>query len=698
MKTTIMQRLWTAAMALVLLPVVAAATPASLSVEDFTIAAGETKEILIDLNNPSDEITLVQFDLRLPAGLSIAMEDGEMAIDIAGRTTWKKHSLSANGVNGLTRFLLASNTNAVISGTSGAVISIKITASSTFSGGDIKLENQLLVTPNAHEIKPADYTYTVNGEVATPASLSIEEFTMSAGETREILIDLNNPSDEITLVQFDLHLPAGLSIAMEDGEMAIDIAGRTTWKKHSLSANGVNGLTRFLLASNTNAVISGTSGAVISIKITASSTFSGGDIKLENQLLVTPSAHETKPANYTYTVVVEDNPHQPIDITGATLTLESVSSVYTGIPITPACEVMLNDQRLVADIDYIITCTDNVNVGTAKVIATGIGNYTGTVVATFTISKAMLTINADKLTKVYGEENPDLTYAISGFVNDEDASVLTALPVLNTDARTDSPVGKYRIKVSGGEARNYEFTYRDAVLTVMPRNLSDATVTLDAENYAYTGKCILPVVTVKCGSVVLVENTDYSLSATNDVEPGTATLRIKGWGNYTGTIDTTFVIYLKPSVEVIINGFTIDPILYELQRCSAPALFEAEQGTVEVDNYYALAGNIVCLSITPKSAYYVSKEDITGVDLVDNDPSDLRETRHYRYIVPKSGLVTIRVTFMQFVDGINSVDGDDDAAFDVYDLSGRKVRRHATTLNDLPKGVYVIGGRKQVVR
>ena len=37
-------------------------------------------------------------------------------------------------------------------------------------------------------------------------------------------------------------------------------------------------------------------------------------------------------------------------------------------------------------------------------------------------------------------------------------------------------------------------------------------------------------------------------------------------------------------------------------------------------------------------------------------------------------------------------------AFDVYDMSGRKVRRHATTLNDLPKGVYIIGGRMQVVR
>ena len=36
--------------------------------------------------------------------------------------------------------------------------------------------------------------------------------------------------------------------------------------------------------------------------------------------------------------------------------------------------------------------------------------------------------------------------------------------------------------------------------------------------------------------------------------------------------------------------------------------------------------------------------------------------------------------------------------FDVYDVNGRKVRRQTTTLKDLPKGVYIIDGKKLVVR
>ena len=299
------RRLLTAVLTALLLPMAAAATAPTLSIENFTIKAGETQTMLIDLSNPDTEVTLVQFDLRLPEGLTIAEEQGDLVIDIAGRTTWKNHSLQANATGGITRFLLASNSNKVISGTSGAIISIQLTAANTFKEGDIRLEEQLIVTPAAAETYPADYTYKVSAAspaTITPPTLSIEDFTINAGETKTMLIDLSNPDTEVTLVQFDLRLPAGLTIAEEQGDLAIDIAGRTTWKNHSLQANATGGIIRFLLASNSNKVITGTSGAIISIQLTAANTFKEGDIRLEEQLIVTPSAAETYPADYTYKV------------------------------------------------------------------------------------------------------------------------------------------------------------------------------------------------------------------------------------------------------------------------------------------------------------------------------------------------------------------------------------------------------------
>lgn len=180
----IIRRLLTAVLTALLLPMAAAATAPTLSIENFTIKTGETQTMLIDLSNPDTEVTLVQFDLRLPTGLTIVEEQGDLAIDIAGRTTWKNHSLQANATGGITRFLLASNGNKVITGTSGAIISIQLTAANTFKEGDIKLEEQLIVTPSAAETYPADYTYnvsagsTVRGDANGDGTISVTDIAV----------------------------------------------------------------------------------------------------------------------------------------------------------------------------------------------------------------------------------------------------------------------------------------------------------------------------------------------------------------------------------------------------------------------------------------------------------------------------------------------------------------------------------------
>lgn len=290
-----------------LLPLSVAAASASLSIESFDIRGGETKEMVIDLDNPSAEITLVQFDLRLPAGLTLKQTDGEYVYDIAGRTTWRKHSLDANALaDGSIRFLLASSSNAVLSGSSGAIITMTLVADGSFAGGSIRLENILMVSPDEQEATQPTYTYTIGGTPPDPigtSRLSIEEFTISKGGEAELLIDVDNPDSEVTLVQFDLRLPAGLTLKQTDGEYVYDIAGRTTWRKHSLDANPQSdGTIRFLLASSSNAALTGNSGAVITMTVQASNTFSSGIIQLENALLVSPDETESKPATYQYEV------------------------------------------------------------------------------------------------------------------------------------------------------------------------------------------------------------------------------------------------------------------------------------------------------------------------------------------------------------------------------------------------------------
>ena len=169
------------------------------------------------------------------------------------------------------------------------------------------------------------------------AKLSIEAFDIKAGETKTMLIDMLNPEDQVTMVQFDLHLPDGLSIAT--GDDAIDIAGRTTWKKHTLTSNTTNGITRLLLYSGTNDVIEGNSGAIISIKLVASSSFNGGDIKLENQLMTTPVLVESKPATYTYNIKGDSEPQNvPVEITCKVLNAMDGIVYYSTPYVKIACK------------------------------------------------------------------------------------------------------------------------------------------------------------------------------------------------------------------------------------------------------------------------------------------------------------------------------------------------------------------------
>ncbi|MCI0538539.1 MAG: Ig-like domain-containing protein, partial [Verrucomicrobiales bacterium] len=57
------------------------------------------------------------------------------------------------------------------------------------------------------------------------------------------------------------------------------------------------------------------------------------------------------------------------------------------------------------------------------------------------VEKASLTIRAEDKNRYYLQPNPPLTASYSGFVNGENASILTSLPLLDTPATETSPVG-----------------------------------------------------------------------------------------------------------------------------------------------------------------------------------------------------------------------------------------------------------------
>ena len=66
MKTKAMKQMMmmTVVAIVALLPVRSVAASATLSIEDFTIKQGETKEMLIDVNNATMQVTMVELEQR----------------------------------------------------------------------------------------------------------------------------------------------------------------------------------------------------------------------------------------------------------------------------------------------------------------------------------------------------------------------------------------------------------------------------------------------------------------------------------------------------------------------------------------------------------------------------------------------------------------------------------------------------------
>ena len=75
----------------------------------------------------------------------------------------------------------------------------------------------------------------------------------------------------------------------------------------------------------------------------------------------------------------------PASLKDAAVTVANKSATYTGTAVKPAVTVELGGKVLKENTDYKVSYANNKNVGTAEITVTGIGNYTDTAKATFSI-------------------------------------------------------------------------------------------------------------------------------------------------------------------------------------------------------------------------------------------------------------------------------------------------------------------------
>lgn len=277
-------------------------------------------------------------------------------------------------------------------------------------------------------------------------------------------------------------------------------------------------------------------------------------VKYENNVVVCDkSAEENAPTvtitgkgNYTGTVALKFT-IKPYNIKDFTIS-DIKDQTYNGKEITP--EFTVSDKTygtLKKDTDYTVTYKNNVNAGTATIVVTGKGNYTGTVTKEFVIAPKAIAEKDITFTSSYiytGKEIiPELSIK-SGELElaagtDFDVTYENNLNVAYDEKGNIISDATVNIKAKGNFSG--EFTKK---FTINPKDINDEDVEVaEIPVQRYVNASIEPEVKISYNGKKLVKNTDFTVEYSNNInESAEAEILITGKGNFTGKRTEKFAI------------------------------------------------------------------------------------------------------------------------------------------------------------
>ncbi|MBR5565139.1 MAG: InlB B-repeat-containing protein [Roseburia sp.] len=243
---------------------------------------------------------------------------------------------------------------------------------------------------------------------------------------------------------------------------------------------------------------------------------------------------------------------------------------YTGKAITyPELRVYSYTTLLKEKTDYTVKYKNNKNAGIATITITGKGNYSGSIVKTFTINPLNLTdAQISDVTLQYNKkvQKPTTTvkYELDGktvtLKKGTDFNYIypgTDKNAEDYDADAFKEVGTYTVYLVGKGNYYTEDDYSVAFeVTIVEETLISKMSLTKIPNQKYTGEEITPSVTLMRGSKKLEEGNDYEIvEYINNVGVGTASIVIEGMGDYVGTRTATFKITGTALSKVRMSGF-----------------------------------------------------------------------------------------------------------------------------------------------
>ena len=219
--------------------------------------------------------------------------------------------------------------------------------------------------------------------------------------------------------------------------------------------------------------------------------------------------------------------------------LSQDSFVYDGTEHKPEVKLYKNGKEVSKD-NYDVTYEgDLVNAGVVKAVVKGKGGIEGTLTKQYAIktvkfSECKASVSEDP---IYFYEDKEYTPEFT--VRDGDR-VLTEGKDFTVSYRYNDRPGYAQVTFRG--MGNYDSSSISEQFYINARDMKYCKITLSSDSIQATGKKIEPGVTVKFGEKTLKEGENFTVSYTNNIKPGTATVTVRGIGKYTGVLSVKFTI------------------------------------------------------------------------------------------------------------------------------------------------------------
>ena len=523
----------------------------NVTISDFRITRGETKEVSVLLENDVAYVGF-QFDLYLPEGITVtSYSSDDSRIPASSSVTMNQQT------DGAYRFVGAALGGEAIVGNSGSVVKLSVTASSTVAYGSKTGYFRTIKLSNAGGTGPVYPEKSFTFSVIEPSVVTITSCSRLYGE--------ENPTFEYTVSGGALEgtptITCPATTSSDVGDYVITGAKgsitnyNVTFINGTLTVNpapatiSITELTKTYNRAEQTPTISVTDGTSPIASSSYTVTYNGGATLPKNAgnytVVVTATGNYSGTATKTFTI-------NPKALTDNDVTLSATSFVYNKSNQKPTVTVKDGEAVLVADAEYTLTNDGGTDVGSAyPVSVVGKGNYSGTINKSFAITPASVTISITDLTKTYNRAEQTPTVSVTDGTSPIASSSYTV--TYNGGATLPKNAGNYTVVVTA--TGNYSGT-ATKTFTINPKALTDNDVTLSATSFVYNKSNQKPTVTVKDGEAVLVADAEYTLTNDGGTDVGSAyPVSVVGKGNYSGTINKSFAI-TPASVTISITDLT----------------------------------------------------------------------------------------------------------------------------------------------